>query len=238
LLENIYVPQRDWGDLVGRGLFKNVRCVAFDINGTLIGGRYHRWEDVFEKGLSLKKKGDTSSLMGYDVQTGRLSFDRAVSLSYIVERPETLREEAFKVYMSDLRLREGCIELLNALRRRYDLVVCSDTSGVTKAIVRKFGLEEYFSKFFYSIDLGWMKSDREFWTTFLSNFPSTKPEEFVMVGDNPRCDIHWPNVFGMGTIQIKTTEMLPTSSLEVLDEYDRPVLYVSSLVEISEFLLK
>lgn len=225
-------------ELVGCAVFEDVRCVAFDINGTLIDGRYRHWEWVFEEGLGLKRREKASPLKWYEAQTGQLSFEEAVSLTYIVEHPETLRERAFKVYMADLTLREGCIELLKALRRKYERVICSDTSGVTKVIAKTFSLERYFTKFYYSIDIGRLKSDREFWTIFLSSFPSRKPEEFVMVGDNPRCDIHWPNILGMGTIQIKTTERLSRRSLEALDEYDRPSLYVRSLGEISKILLK
>jgi FMN phosphatase YigB (HAD superfamily) len=219
-------------------VFEDVRCVAFDINGTLIDGSYRSWEWVLEEGLGLRKRENAPSLRWYEVQTGRLSFEEAVSLAYVVEHPETLRDVAFRVYMADLKLREGCIELLEALRRRYELVICSDTSGVTKVIAKTFGLERYFAKFFYSIDIGWLKSAREFWATFLSSFSKAKPEEFVMIGDNPRCDVRWPNVLGMGTIQIETTETLSSRSLEVLDGYDKPNLYVKSLGEISKILLK
>jgi len=232
------VPRQIGRELVGCAVFEDVRCVAFDIGGTLIGGRYRRWEWVFEEGMGLRKRENAPPLRWYEAQTGRLSFEEAVSLTYIVEHPETLQERAFKVYTANLKLREGCIELLEALRRKYELVICSDTSGITKVIAKIFGLERYFTKFFYSIDIGWLKSDREFWTTFLSSFPKAKPEESVMVGDNPRCDIHWPNVLGIGTIQIETTEMLSQSSLQVLDEYDRPSFYVRSLGEIFKILLK
>ncbi|MCJ7634908.1 hypothetical protein MUP77_21280, partial [Candidatus Bathyarchaeota archaeon] len=130
-------------------MFEKVRYVAFDINGTLIGGLYRRWEWVFEKGLGLRKRENASSLKWHEVQTGRLSFEETVSFTYVVEHPETIRDETFRVYMADLNLREGCIELLEALRQRYELMVCSDTSGVTKVIVKVFGLEKYFSSFFY-----------------------------------------------------------------------------------------
>jgi FMN phosphatase YigB (HAD superfamily) len=226
-----------WENPVIYALFEKVRYVIFDINGTLIGGQYRRWEWVFEKGLGLRKRVNAVSLKWYEVQTGRLSFEEAVSLTYIVENPETIRDEAFKVYMADLDIREGCIELLEALEQKYELMVCSDTSGITKVIAKVFGLERYFSRFFYSIDIGWLKSDREFWETFFSNFNKAKPDEFVMVGDNPRCDIFWPNIFGMGTIQIDTTELLSHQSLEVLSEYDRPSLYVRNLGQIKVQLM-
>ena len=58
-----------------------------------------------------------------------------------------------------------------------------------------------------------------------------------MVGDNLRCDIHWPNVLGINTIQVKTTEMLPDRDLEIVDEYDRPDYYVDGLKEVYDILL-
>jgi FMN phosphatase YigB (HAD superfamily) len=212
-------------------MFKNIRFVALDINGTLIDGEYHSWGWVFEKGLGLKKRKKAIPLKWYEVQTGKLSFEDAVSQTYELEDFGSVFEEANKIYMADLRLREGCTDLLEALRQRFTLVVCSDTSGVTKVIVRSFGLEKYFSSFFYSIDIGWLKSDREFWEVFLKSFQNVSPSEFIMFGDNVRCDIHWPNFLGLSTVQIKTTEKLTSQSLEVFDEYDKATVSVKNLDE-------
>lgn len=216
-------------------VFENVRYIAFDINGTLIGGQYHPWKWVFELGLGLKRRKNSFPLSWFEVQTGQKSFEEMVSNFYFVDDLTTLKKEAFKVYMNDLTLRKGCLELLETLRHKYELVVCSDTSGVTKVIAEFFNLEKYFSRFFYSIDMGLVKSDRKFWTTFLSSFSGIKSNEFIMVGDNPRCDIHWPNVLGMGTIQIETTELL--SSLEIIDEYDKPSFYVTNLDQIKNLIM-
>jgi FMN phosphatase YigB (HAD superfamily) len=223
-------------------VFEGAGCVAFDINGTLVDGVYRRWEWVIEVGLGLRRRVDGPGLRWYEVQTGRLSFEEAVSASYVVSGEEewetgSIREEAFRVYLEGLRLREGCLGLLEALQGRFDLVVCSDTSGVTKVIAREFGLDKYFTRFYYSIDVGWLKSDRNFWHAFLAGYPGRRPEEFVMVGDNPRCDVHWPRVLGLGTIQVETTELLSEESLIIRDEFDRPDLRVTSLDEVARALL-
>jgi len=223
-------------------MFENIGCVAFDINGTLIDGVYRRWEWVFEVGLGLRRRAGGPKLRWYEVQTGRLSFEEAVSASYVVNcggewQTGSIQEEAFRVYLEGLRLRDGCLDLLEALQGRLDLVVCSDTSGVTKVIARKFGLEKYFNRFYYSIDVGWLKSDRGFWNAFLAANSGRRPEEFVMVGDNPLCDVHWPRILGLGTIQVKTTELLPEESLRIIDEFDRPDLRVASLDEVAGALL-
>jgi FMN phosphatase YigB (HAD superfamily) len=217
-------------------MFKNIRFVALDINGTLVDGEYHSWGWVFEKGLGLRKRQKAVPLKWYEVQIGRLSFEDAVSQTYELEDSGSVFEEANKIYMADLRLREGCTDLLEALRQRFTLVVCSDTSGVTKVIVKSFGLEKYFSSFFYSIDIGWLKSDREFWEAFLKSFPNVRPSEFMMFGDNVRCDIHWPNSLGLSTVQIKTTEKLTSQSLEVFDEYDRATVSINNLDELRSLI--
>ena len=99
-------------------MFESVRFVALDINGTLIDGMYHPWSEVLEKRLGLRRRGDAVRLRLNEVQTGKISFEEAVSSMYVVEDFEGLRAVAFERYMADLRLRNGCIELLEALRRR------------------------------------------------------------------------------------------------------------------------
>ena len=155
--------------------------------------------------------------------------------SYDVGGAQDIRAEAYAVYMRRLRLRDGCIDLLESLRRRYNLVVCSDTSGITKTIAEKFGLERYFSRLFYSCDIGYVKNDRQFWEVFLSNFPRMKPEEFIMIGDNPQADVHWPKVLGMGTILIESTE-LPQGNKALQGEFE-PHAHVKVLEAISKILL-
>ena len=217
-------------------MFEDIRLVAIDINGTLIDGEYHSWNWVFENGLGLRKRQNAVPLKWYEVQTGRLAFEDVVSQTYESVDHKSVFEEANRVFMADLRLRDGCTDLLESLKQRFTLVVCSDTSGVTKVIVKAFGLEKYFSSSFYSIDLGWLKSDRKFWEVFLKSFPDATPNEFMMFGDNVRCDIHWPNFFGMSTVQIKTTEKLTPQSLEVFDKYDRATASINDLDELRSLI--
>lgn len=214
-------------------LLRTLRIVALDINGTLIDGRYKRWTDIFENKMNLERRENAPPLQWYAAQTGRLSFQEMLNLHYVADRPD-LASEALNIYMEDLEPRDGCYRLLECLRRRYDLIVCSDTSGVTKAIAKRFDLERYFLASFYSLDVGWMKSDLEYWTTVLAAFPGTGPAAFVMVGDNPRCDVHWPHFLGMTTIQIKTTELSSRHSIEVDDD---PDYYVTRLDEIADLLV-
>ncbi len=226
--------------LVGETLLfesRNTRCVAIDINGTLFEGyTYTRWEDVLEKALGLKRrKGSSSGLPLSRALTGKVSFEGMVAETYDIHEAEDIRNKAYNIYMEKLKPRDGCIDLLESLRSRYNLVVCSDTSGVTKTIVRRFGLERYFSKFFYSCEMGYVKSDLRFWQVFMASFSKMRAAEFVMIGDNPKADIRWPKTLGMGAILIESTE-LPLCATN-LDDDCEPDAYVKTLDDIRKILL-
>jgi FMN phosphatase YigB (HAD superfamily) len=85
--------------------------------------------------------------------------------------------------------------------------------------------------------MGFMKSDKEFWAMLFSHFPEKAPDEFVMVGDNPSRDTYWPNLLGMGTILIKTSEQLPIKHFGALSGSYKPNYYVADLQEIAQILL-
>ena len=223
---------------MGISELRNARCIAFDINGTLMDGYgYTAWEDVLEKGLGLTRKENSNPQLSWSrALIGLISFEEMVAEAYDVRGVDDIRAEAYAVYMRKLRLRDGCLDLLRSLGRKYDLVVCSDTSGVTKTIAKKFGLEQYFSKLFYSCDLGCVKSDLRFWEVFLSSFPKMKPEDFIMIGDNSRADIHWPKALGMGTILIESTELPQGKGQAGQKEADKPHVRVEALSDIGRLL--
>ena len=222
--------------LVDCTVSNDIKVVAVDINGTLIGGQYLHWTEIFEKRMGLRKRRNASPLQWYEVQTGQMSFEETVATTYIVTNPESLRARAIAIYMQHLELREGCIELLEYLQSKYRLIICSDTSGVTKVIVQTFDLAKYFTQDYYSIDVGWMKSDREYWEHVLSRNRDTSVTQFVMLGDNPSRDIYYPNVLGMRTIQIETTELLSRQTLSSKNRFEKPDYLVTSLKEIKNIL--
>lgn len=222
--------------LVEYAVSTDIKIVAVDINGTLIGGQYLHWTEIFEERLGLQKRSDAPPLQWYEVQTGQVSFEDTVAATYVVTNPETLRDRAIETYMQHLELREGCLELLEYLQSKYRLIICSDTSGVTKVIAQTFELEKYFTQDFYSIDVGWMKSDREYWEHVLSRNGDATVNQFVMLGDNPSRDIYWPNVLGMLTIQIATTELLSQQALTIKNRFEKPDYLITSLKEIKHIL--
>ncbi|MEM2093711.1 MAG: HAD family hydrolase [Candidatus Bathyarchaeia archaeon] len=224
-----FLAQEDVEKTLSR--FESIRCVGVDINGTLIEGyKYTKWEDIFEKGLGLvRKPGSNLNLSWSRALKGEISFEEMIQETYNT-RGLDIKSQAYAIYMESLRLREGCIDLLEFLSSKYPLVVCSDTSGITKKLVQRFGLEKYFSAFLYSCDVGYVKSDRRFWRRLLGCFPNLRTDEFAIVGDNPKADVRWPKALGMRTILIQSTE-LHIETNHAVNIY-RPHVYVRALSDV------
>ncbi len=197
-------------------MLKVIRYVIFDLNGTLVIGSYPSWREVFENKLGLEKKGEEAlsleklRLMAKGVQ----SFEEVLLRLYKVENPGEVKGRAFGLYISSIGLRENAIRVLEKLGKKYTLILCSDTTSVAKEVVKKFNIKEYFIKLFYSCEVGSLKSERNFWTKVLANFPNSEPSEFLVIGDSPRSDVYWPKRLGMHTILIRGAISSPDDYVE------------------------
>ena len=221
-------------------VFTSIRYVLFDLNGTLAVGSYPDWNRVLEDVLGVKRKGvERLSLDVFrSVARGRQTLVEALSKAYEIKGEEVFESRAFKVYVSGMRLRENAVKVLKSLQGKYELFLCSDTTGIAKVLVRKLRLERYFLRMFFSCDLGFLKSERGFWVEVLSNFPNSSPSEFVMVGDKPRPDVYWPKRMGMHTILIESDISSPQDYVAEAEGsvYERPDHYIKDLEEILNYL--
>jgi len=183
-----------------------LRKVIFDLNGTLVVGEYPSWEYVFEKELGLKR----ISKQGFsledllDVARGRLTLTDLIVKTFKVEDPGGVMQDAIRIYISKVRLRPEAKPVLDILNRKYPLILCSDTTGVAREVIRKFNLSTYFSSVFLSCEVGFLKSEVDFWRTCLSRIEYSDPKDLFVVGDSPATDIYWPRRLGLHTILIET----------------------------------
>jgi len=195
-------------------MLRGVKYVIFDLNGTLVIGSYPSWREVLENKLGLQRKGgEALSLEKLRlIAKGVQSFEGMLLRLYGVENPGEVKGRAFELYASGIGLRENALEVLEKLGKKHRLILCSDTTGVAKEVVKKFKIKKYFTKLFYSCDMESLKSERKFWTEVLANFPSSEPSEFLVIGDSPRSDVYWPKGLGMHTVLIR-------SVISSLDDY-------------------
>jgi len=197
-------------------MLRGIKYVIFDLNGTLVTGSYPSWREVLENKLGLERKGEEElSLENLRlIAKGVQSFEEALLRLYGVKNPGEIRGRALELYTSSIGLRENTIEVLEKLRKNYRLILCSDTTGVAKEVVKKFSIKKYFTKLFYSCDMGALKGERKFWFKVLSNFPRSAPYEFLVIGDSPRSDVYWPKKLGMHTILIRGAISSPDDYIE------------------------
>jgi len=169
-----------------------------------IVGEYSDWHRILEDVMGYERLTltDLSLDVFRSIARGHQSFFEALSNFYCIEDETDFNTTVLDRYVSGITLRQSAVETLKNLVDRYELVLCSDTTGTAKVLVEKFQLTKYFSKMFFSCDIGFLKSERGFWNYVLSHFSTAESKEFLMIGDNPRPDIYWPKRLGMRTILI------------------------------------
>jgi FMN phosphatase YigB (HAD superfamily) len=185
-------------------IFEDVQYIIFDLNGTLVNEDYLKPDIVLEDILKCHRKG--RQMTGQDLQKvakGLIPLSEIIAQLYTVDHPEAVSHKYFKIQSSRITFRKKALDVLRLLYTKYTLILCSDTTGIAKDVVANLDISRYFTKIFYSCDLGFLKSEKIFWLTLLSHFPTTKPQEFLVIGDNPPADILNPNLLNMHTIKIE-----------------------------------
>jgi len=207
---------------------EDVRYIVFDLNGTLVAEDYLRHDEILENVLKCRRRGRRLTAEDLrEVARGKRLLSEVIARLYVVDDPEDVSRRLLRIQASRTFFREKALDVLKALRKKkYGLILCSDTTGISKEVVKQLGLSRHFDYIFYSCDVGYLKSEEGFWTSLLSHFPEAKPREFLAIGDNPRSDIYHPHNLGMHTIQIENPLQLSleyreasTNSYEEEPEY-------------------
>lgn len=88
-------------------------------------------------------------------------------------------------------LMDGAVDILGLLKAKgYRLY--ATTNGVTRTQIRRIkdaGIEAYFEGVFISEQIGFQKPQREYFDYILSQIPSIKREETLIIGDSQSSDI-------------------------------------------------
>lgn len=219
--------------------FEEVRYIIFDLNGTLVKEDYLKPDVVLEDLLKCQRKG--RQMTGQDLQKvarGIIPLSEVIAKLYTVDNPEDVSRQYFKIQSSRITFRKKALEVLKLLNTKYTLILCSDTTGIAKNVVNSLDLSRYFEKILYSCDLGFLKSEKIFWLSLLTQFPKVKPQEFLVIGDNPPADILHPNLLNMHTIKIENPIQLALDYRKASTKSDKekPDYYIKKLEELLPLL--
>jgi len=111
-----------------------------------------------------------------------------------------------KKYATDLHIYPGAKDMLCELSKKYTLSIASYTqSSYTYRELEKLKISQYFSHFIFSSDVGYRKTDPEFFKICLKETKNV-PEECIMIGDNYLQDIVTPKKVGFKAILIENPE--------------------------------
>ncbi|MCJ7637598.1 MAG: HAD hydrolase-like protein [Nitrososphaeraceae archaeon] len=205
------------------------------MNGTLVNEDYLRHDEVLENILNCKRKGRKLTIKDLrKVSKGECTLSHIIDRLYLVQDPEIISHSFFSFQASRITVREKTLDVLMSLVEKYKLILCSDTTGIAEEVVKKLDFSKYFTKIFYSCEIGYLKEEEEFWNNLFYHFPKAKPQDFLVVGDNPRSDLYYPNRLGLHTIQIANPIRItldyrapPTNS-----NWEKPDYYIKNIEEI------
>lgn len=108
-----------------------------------------------------------------------------------------------KASRGHLRLYPGVFNTLSHLSKQYTLSTASHTQGsFTQLELRELNIEQFFSYFVYSSDIGFRKESTEFYKRALE-IVGKEARDCVTVGDNYDVDVLVPQQLGIRAIWIK-----------------------------------
>ena len=108
-----------------------------------------------------------------------------------------------KASYSHVGIYSGVKDALDELSQKYSLSVASFAqSSYTKRELEELGIAKYFSHLIFSSDIGYRKTDQEFFRICLK-ITGRKPAECLMIGDNYLQDVAIPKAVGLRAILIR-----------------------------------
>jgi HAD superfamily hydrolase (TIGR01493 family) len=181
------------------------KVISFDLDGTIVDGRYGNavWlEGVPQKfaekyALSVetakvwvKREYDSigeSHLLWYDIDYWLERFNLKVSVDELLDR-----------YSDHIQLLPHVAEVIKALSEKYMLVIASNAARIfVEKELACTGLERYFSHVISATtDLRMVKKQEEFYRK-LCSILDVAPEEVVHVGDHEVFDVEVPLQIGI-----------------------------------------
>ncbi len=132
-----------------------------------------------------------------------------------------------KASRGHLNLYPGVFDTLSLLSKKYTLSTASYTQGsFTQIELKELNIENFFSYFVYSSDVGFRKESTEFYNHALE-IAGKKAEDCVMIGDNYDVDVLVPQKLGIRAIWVKN----PITSSRYLHLFDKEPKYMINLGE-------
>jgi len=168
-----------------------------------------------------------------EITKERLNFSRffhSLNVYNIADNELAAQMAAWYIRESPLKthLYPGTIETLDQLFIKYQMyIVTNGFEEVQFTKIENSGLNKYFRKIITSEMAGYKKPDKRFFD-YAFRETGAKPEESIIIGDDPEADILGAHEIGMDQIWVKHKPIKP--------ETTKPTFAVNKLQEILDIL--
>ena len=179
-----------WGTLVDSGVRSPIKQVKYILNIKLPFSEYvvRMEKAMMTKNFSSLREAFISVCGEFNIEPSGEVLDRLVGMwnkSWMLARPY-----------------EDAEEVLRKLKEKYILVLVSNTDTFSiNNVIEKFSLDGYFTKKFFSFELGTIKTDSEFLQTVLEEL-DLESEECILVGDSILSDMDAAKNAGIKSILV------------------------------------
>ncbi|RJQ15503.1 HAD family hydrolase [Candidatus Woesearchaeota archaeon] len=140
-------------------------------------------------------------------------------------------EEYWKEITKRVSLFPGVSELLSELRKKYKLAILTDSDGKKEykmMRIKKLKVDKMVDGVFTTDDTGFNKPDPRIYQLIMKTF-NVKPDECIMVGDDPSSDLLGAKRLGMKTIWTK--QSIHVSSHHAFIDYE-----ITDIKEVAKIL--
>jgi putative hydrolase of the HAD superfamily len=168
-----------------------------------------------------------------EITKERLNFSRffhSLNVYNIADNELAAQMAAWYIRESPLKthLYPGTLETLDQLYIKYQMhIVTNGFEEVQFTKIENSGLNKYFRKIITSEMAGYKKPDKRFFD-YAFRETGAKPEESIIIGDDPEADILGAHKIGMDQIWVKHKPIKP--------ETTKPTFAVNKLQEILDIL--
>ncbi len=193
-----------------------IESIIFDFDSTLVDYHYsdtkaiHKVaslisEDI-DKSQFLEKSGEiivdicnSGAVLGSEVHKERLV---RTTKYFGFEWKESYLAEYLKIYLNEIKLYKGVLEVLGFLKGKVHLGLLTNSIDIyeQKMRIKNSNLASYFDVICVAAEIGAYKPDREAFEIILSKL-SSDPEKSVFIGDSEEYDIRGSKNVGMIAIK-------------------------------------
>lgn len=166
-----------------------IKVIIFDLGGVVLEHSYEDTTRLLAKGFNVKHEevNDLFNRLKADWSVGKIDIKFVANYFSSLSKKPSTNTKIIKSWIEEHRLRaklnKKVLKLIDSLRKKYKVVLLTNTIDLHFEAVLKTGLLKHFDQSFASYKLGLRKPDKKIYNHVL-NIMKVKPTEAIFIDDN------------------------------------------------------